>query len=303
MQPKKKYLSEYKELCKEFHPAKNGDLRPEDLAYGSSKKVWWICSKGHEWDANINSRTRLESGCPFCSGSKPSEDNNLKVKYPDIAQEFHPSKNGDLKPEGLTVSSGKKVWWICSMGHEYEYKVSHRTRGQGCPFCSGKKPSAENNLKAKYPEIADEFHPVKNGALMPENFIIGSVKKVWWQCSKGHEWNAMIKTRTKGHGCPYCTNQTSKPEVRVLTELMYIFDGLISRHKISGIEIDAFVPAYNLGFEYDGYYYHKEKEKKDIKKAELLKKNNINLIRVRESPLNELSKNDLIVKNAEIKKK
>ena len=67
MSPKtKKLLSEYKELCKEFHPTKNGDLKPEDFTWGSAKKVWWICSKGHEWDAIISSRTR-GSGCPYCS--------------------------------------------------------------------------------------------------------------------------------------------------------------------------------------------------------------------------------------------
>ena len=247
-------------------------------------------------DAVINSRTLRKSGCPYCSGSKPTKDNNLKVIYPDIAKEFHPTKNGDLKTDDITISSGKKVWWKCPKGHEYKYVVSHRTLGQGCPYCSGKKPSIENNLKINHPDIAEEWHPNKNGDLKPENFINGSVKNIWWQCSKGHEWSAMVKTRTKGHGCPYCTNQSSKPEVRLLTELMYLFDDLISRHKVSGVEIDAFVPTYNIGFEYDGYYYHKGKEKKDIKKAESLKNNNINLIRIRENPLNELSKNDLIVK-------
>ena len=39
------------ELAKEWHPTKNGSLTPADLTLGSNKRVWWICSKGHEWQA------------------------------------------------------------------------------------------------------------------------------------------------------------------------------------------------------------------------------------------------------------
>ena len=34
-------------LAKEWHPTKNGNLKPGDVSPGSSKKVWWLCSKGH----------------------------------------------------------------------------------------------------------------------------------------------------------------------------------------------------------------------------------------------------------------
>ena len=136
----KKYLSEYHNLVKEFSSTRNGDLQPDDFTYGSGKKVWWVCSKGHEWDAIIGSRTTGGQGCPYCSGKRPSKDNNLKVKYPKIAKEFHPSKNGDLKPDDFTYGSGKKVWWVCSKGHEWDARiVSRTTGGQGCPYCLGKR--------------------------------------------------------------------------------------------------------------------------------------------------------------------
>ena len=68
----KKFLSSYPELVKEWHPTKNGDLTPEDFTYGSGKKVWWLCPKGHEWETKINKRTRKDkpTGCPNCSGKK-----------------------------------------------------------------------------------------------------------------------------------------------------------------------------------------------------------------------------------------
>jgi len=69
----KKYLSEYHNLVKEFSSTRNGDLQPDDFTYGSGKKVWWVCSKGHEWDAIIGSRTTGGQGCPYCLGKRVRE--------------------------------------------------------------------------------------------------------------------------------------------------------------------------------------------------------------------------------------
>ena len=65
----KKFLSEYPELIKEWHPTKNGELKPDEVTHGSHKKVWWLCPKGHDYDVEIQSRTRKDrkgQGCPHC---------------------------------------------------------------------------------------------------------------------------------------------------------------------------------------------------------------------------------------------
>lgn len=56
--------------------------------------------------------------------------------------------------------------------------------------------------------IASEWNYEKNGDLRPEDFV-ASNKKIWWVCNKGHEWEATINNRNKGHGCPIC-NQNSR---------------------------------------------------------------------------------------------
>ena len=56
-------------LAKEWHPTKNVKLSPNDVTPKVRKKVWWICKKGHEWEARIFSRNRGR-GCPYCSGLK-----------------------------------------------------------------------------------------------------------------------------------------------------------------------------------------------------------------------------------------
>ena len=70
-----------------------------------------------------------------------------------------------------------------------------------------RKLTNKNRFSLLYPDIAKEWHPTKNGDLRPENFMRGSHKKVWWKCSKGHEWEAIISNRarkSKGTGCTSC---------------------------------------------------------------------------------------------------
>ena len=124
-------------LARAWHPAKNKNLTAEDVSPFSSKKVWWQCSKGHEWEATISNRSSGKS-CPFCSGRAVCEDNCLQTVNPALAREWHPAKNKDLTAKDVTANSGKKVWWQCSKGHEWESIVSNRSNGRGCPKCAHK---------------------------------------------------------------------------------------------------------------------------------------------------------------------
>jgi len=193
-------------LAKEWHPVKNGDLTPKDVTIHSAKKVWWQCSKGHEWQAIIASRT-AGNNCPFCNGRKLCRESSLAATNPKLAKDWHPSKNGSLSPDEVLPSSPQKVWWKCSKGHSWEAGIAYRGRGRGCPYCDGKKVSDDNCLSNLKPEIAKEWHPTKNGNLSPKVITPHSQKKVWWQCGKGHEWQSSVGYRTKGYGCPYCSGR------------------------------------------------------------------------------------------------
>jgi hypothetical protein len=108
---------------------------------GVIKKVWWLCPKQHDYEAVIKERTSKDStGCPYCSGNKVGEDNNLLFMFPDIAAEWHPTKNGDKKPKDFTSGSKKKVWWKCKKDHEWEIQIQSRVgnknrNGTNCPKC------------------------------------------------------------------------------------------------------------------------------------------------------------------------
>lgn len=58
---------------------------------------------------------------------------------PDMAEQWHPTKNGRLSSRDVTARSGRKVWWMCPEGHEWQATVASRSSGGGCPVRSGKK--------------------------------------------------------------------------------------------------------------------------------------------------------------------
>lgn len=125
-------------IAAEWHPTKNA-FSASDVVGKSNKKVWWQCINGHEWEAKINNRTSNKQGCPVCSGRKTLPGfNDLATKYPDIAAEWHPTKNPVLSSR-IAPKSNKKVWWQCANGHEWEATPNNRTRGSGCPICHQEK--------------------------------------------------------------------------------------------------------------------------------------------------------------------
>ena len=193
-------------LAWQWHPTKNGKLKPRDVTLFSNKKVWWICKKGHEWEARVCSRTKGRSGCPYCNGHAVCEDNCLKTINPSLSREWHPIKNGNLTPKDASPSSHKKVWWRCKRGHEWQAIVANRSNGTGCPYCSGRAICEDNCLQTIMPVLAREWHPTKNKKLTPRDVTAFSHKKVWWLCKRGHEWQAGVHNRTNGKGCPYCSN-------------------------------------------------------------------------------------------------
>lgn len=283
------------ELAQEWHASKNGKLTPEKTTPMSHKRVWWLCKKGHEWESIVSNRTQHNRGCPYCVNQKAYAGNCLATINPRVAKEWHPTKNGKLTPEDVTPgSSRKKVWWRCDKGHDWQALVKNRSNGHGCPCCSGLKVCKENSLAFKIPNLVREWHSSKNGSLTPNDVTSASGRKVWWICKKGHEYVASMGSRSRGTGCPLCTNKTSVMELRVFTELKYVFPDIRHRERIDKVECDVYFPSLMVGLEYDGVYWHKDKNEKDRLKNIFLEKKGVKLIRVRESGLTTISENDVI---------
>ncbi|MBQ2286377.1 MAG: hypothetical protein II252_03635, partial [Clostridia bacterium] len=197
-------------LSNEWHYEKNKGITPTDVMPNSDKKVWWKCSKGHEWEATIINRNK-GTGCPYCASQKILRGyNDLQTVNPDLAKEWNYNKNFGLNPMDAMPNSGKKVWWKCANGHEWQATIAHRNDGSGCPYCSGRYViTGENDLKTINPDLANEWNYKRNGSLKPAHFLANSHEKVWWKCSNGHEWQAMVSSRNKGACCPYCSGRNA----------------------------------------------------------------------------------------------
>ena len=122
----------------------------------------------------------------------------------ELMKEYDYEKNNDIDLEKLTTGSGKKVWWKCKNGHEWEAIIVNRTKGQKCPVCSGKRIIAGiNDIFTIKPELKNDWDYEKNN-INPKMISVGSNKDAYWICQKGHKYKMRISHRTSGHGCPYC---------------------------------------------------------------------------------------------------
>ena len=138
----------------------------------------------------------------------------LPEAFPEIAKEWDDEKNS--KPaSAFYPSSGKKAFWRCPEGHSYETPIEKRTRrGDGCPFCSGRRVlKGFNDLATTNPELIDEWDYERNPDILPTEITARSNKKVWWRCRDcGHEWEAPISNRSRCSGCPNCRYKKSIPK-------------------------------------------------------------------------------------------
>lgn len=146
------------------------------------------------------------------------KNNSLEAAYPEIAKEWHPTKNGKLTPDKIAPRTNRSVWWLGKCGHEWQMVISERTgtprlrkdgkmhNPQGCPYCSSKRILIGfNDLQTKYPKIASEVHPSKNGELKATAIFPSSNKKIWWLGECGHEWQMSPNARCQqNQGCPIC---------------------------------------------------------------------------------------------------
>lgn len=281
----------YPNLLKYWDYSKN-IVSPHEISPKSNLKVWWKCKHCKKlYYAKVSSRVIGHGFCSNCRAHKRiqtliSKNGCLFEKTPELLQEYMLDRN-KVAPNSITPSSNKKYWWKCKKcGHEWQAPASSRRKGHGCPACSGRIPTKNNNLATMAPQLAQEWHPTKNGSLKPEDIAPYSCKKVWWKCKRGHEWQATVSNRYQGRNCKQCSNElrTSFPEQSIVFYLSQKFN-IQSRSKINGWEIDILLPDYDIGIEYDGIAYHDRLALEDREKCknDAFKEVGLDLIRVKES--------------------
>lgn len=205
------------DLFHEWDYEKNAPLLPNMLSLGSNQRVYWKCQKGHSWKASLKERaggsSHKATGCPYCSGNKVLTGfNDVASLFPELLMEWDYSLNTVL-PTEISRGHNSDVWWRCEKGHQWQARVTTRVvQNTGCPYCSNKRVlPGFNDLQTLFPEVASEWHPIKNENVSPQKVVPGSHKKIWWLCREcKHSWCAAIRDRVKGNGCPVCAKTKRK---------------------------------------------------------------------------------------------
>lgn len=192
----------------------------------------------------------------------------------------------EITPKDVSWGTHKKVYWVCSKcGNIYLSSIVKRTIGRNCPICAGKKVIlGYNDFATLCPNLLKEWDFSKN-VISPYEITKGSNKKVWWVCPKGHSYEAVVNIRTrenKPSSCPFCSTNTSIPEISLFLILSKLFKNVEHRKKINNIEYDICINDLRLLIEYDGEYWHKNRRDIENRKEKTANAFDYDFIRIYE---------------------
>lgn len=302
-------LSQNAKIASEWDYRRNYPLRPEEVAFGTHRKVWWECkAKGHSWETQVFARTNGGNNCPYCSGKKILTGyNDFAFLSPLLLEEWDCEKN-TVDPTKIGLASHSKAWWSCKKyGHSYQALVKSRTLGNdGCPVCSNNKVLIGfNDLATTHPDLLVEWNYDKN-AVLPTDITYGSKQKIWWKCVREHEWLISAGSRTNRQTkCPQCklfsTSQIEKDfrlAVAANPAFVNVAPGNVNipiPGKPRGLNVDIFCEFASTGqklvIEYDGSYWHGENspaknvKERDLASTKLLLNSGYLVVRIRENEL------------------
>ena len=135
------------------------------------------------------------------------------------------------------------------------------------------------SIQTKMPDIISVW--CENNKYKPSELTNYSHKNVTLKCpnrSAKHPdyeikvYNIQISNCTS---CPKCSLKTSKAEMRIYSELKYVFKDVKWQHKIEGKEADIIIEDIKLVIEVDGFPRHRDKAEKDLQNIAYLKKMDI----------------------------
>ena len=155
---------------KEWDFEKN-TIAPDTIPPTYRKKLWWICPNGHSYQSLPGNKVYHTGGdCPYCSSQKLCREISLGYLNPELAKEWHPTKNGDLTPFDVFANTNQYIWWLCpTCGHEWRAKGSNRNANKrGCPRCANYRSSSVpeqllfRTIKKHYPDAINRHRIEKD---------------------------------------------------------------------------------------------------------------------------------------------
>ncbi|WP_227008235.1 zinc-ribbon domain-containing protein [Pseudarthrobacter sp. AB1] len=249
----------------------DGDDPSQVMVVGSSHRPLrkFRCPQGHA--CSLVPLTFLQSGCPSCKAAETRKAKRSMVAdiLPEIASQWHPTRNGKLAPQTVFWDSKRTIWWVADCcGHEWGATPRDRDKYDRlrCPRCETKLGSLawqDPGLAAEWsdanPVTAWEVRSYGKTDFVPE-----------WICAinNAHVWPSSLAGRSNGSGCPEC-KKVGKSKVELAhhaaAEAAFsgarsgaiLRDSVFQTRKSWSADISAVVGGHTLVIEYDGAYWHR----------------------------------------------
>lgn len=223
----------YPELCKEWNHVKN--LRtPDQYSYGSDKKVWWICSKKHEWLSSISNRTCNNRMCPYCCNQKVLPENSFAKLNPILLNEWDWEENANIVPYNVAPHSNISVGWVCKNKHKWKTSTSNRTIGTQCPICITHGYSRSSIQWLDYISKTQNIfiqHKINLGEYVIK-LTNGKKTKVDGYCKETNTVYEYDGCFYHGHPSHLCTKQRNSNDLNPKTHKIYsqLYTDTLDRH-------------------------------------------------------------------------
>lgn len=162
---------------------------------GSNTRLLWECAKGHQWKAVPNS---MKSGywCAVCAG-------NAKLDLAEMRRMALARGGECLSEQYESVSS--KLLWQCALGHRWKAVPASLRIGRWCPVCAGR----QRKTLADMQNLATE----RGGKCLAKSYE-NTTRKLLWECSQGHRWEARPMGIVQGKWCPVCARKKVGDKLR-----------------------------------------------------------------------------------------
>lgn len=251
-------------------------------------------------------------GCKECGKEKSKEDTRSRImlskdEFIKRANNIHKNLYDYSKIE--YVDTRTKIKIICKKHGSFLQTPQKHMMGRGCPTC-GRERTTEHNFSN-----TQDF--IKKAKLLHGDFF--SYKKVDYRgadikieiiCEKHGSFFQSPHNHLKGSGCPRCGVSASKFEIEIVNFIKTFYLGEIitnSKDIIPPMELDIYIPEFNLAIEFNGGYWHNEKFKPKnyhLLKYNLCKEKDIRLISIWEWEIVKDKENiKNFIKNVIIEKK
>jgi len=268
--PKRKTQSEFIEELEKLYGIDYYDFSKVQYINAESKIII-ICPKHGEIIKNANTLVRKKGSiCSKCTYDKIRLTDADLIKRANKVHEYKYSY-----PNLNYTQWHNKINIECPEHGEFkQLPYNHISKKAGCPNCHEEQAFVSFDLFIKR---ANSIHRNRYTYENAESDYRNVREKVTITCKKHGDFLQTPKNHMSGQNCPVCmaNKTTSTQEKEIVTYIKSLKKDIEikqnSRSIIAPNELDIFLPEYKLAIEYNGIYWHTEKNGKKGRNYHLTK--------------------------------